>query len=180
MANAKNTSAKNTGDDTPVNVFALAKSAPGMNLTNDQWADITNWETLSALLSDTIGEVTSVEEIGSGFRPVDKAELVGKGFIILDIALREAGKDNYGEYSVIKAALFPDPAKGSEQKVEKVVFADGGTGIHEQCKALIRKFNRRGGFSAPNGLRRSDYTYMDDNGKETPATTFYLDESPAA
>jgi hypothetical protein len=90
---------------------------------------------------------------------VEKADLVGVPMVIT--AWRQKASD-MGEYVIVNAAT-PNG---------KVVFADGSTGIKEQ----LIKFDVVGKpIVVPKGLRRSDYTYKDDEGKAIPATTYYLD-----
>lgn len=166
-------------DDVPFVPAIAQKHAQTIGVASDQWADVDNWEILNALLSETVGDLVEVSEIGSGFIPVDKADMVGKPFIILDMLFKSKDKDNFGDYVTVRGALLPPVGAARDAKLQKIVFADGGTGIYQQCVTLLKKFGRTGAYSCPNGLSRSDYTYTDDKGDETPATTFYLDESPA-
>lgn len=93
---------------------------------------------------------------------VSKEELVGIPFIITEW---EAKTGELGTYVVIRAVT---------QSNNRIVFADGSTGIKDQLLAfgiqdkpiLIHK-----------GLRVSNYTYEDEEGKRIPASTYYLDTS---
>ncbi|HKU53406.1 MAG TPA: hypothetical protein VJQ25_13110, partial [Nitrospira sp.] len=58
-----------------------------------------------------------------------------------------------------------------------------GTGIRQQMQTLTSQLAAKLGVSeddaravvkCPKGLTRSDYMYVDAEGKKTPATTFYL------
>lgn len=55
---------------------------------------------------------------------------------------------------------------------------DGGSGIKEQMKALTARRLAEGkaayNLATVSSLTRSDYTYTDADGNETPATTYYL------
>lgn len=166
-------------EDAPFVATIAQKTATGLGLKSEQWADVDSWDVLQAMLTDTVGDLVSVSEIGTGFVVVDKADLVGRPFVILDMLFKDKDKDNFGDYVTVRGALFPEPGAKRDAPLQKIVFSDGGAGIYQQCSALLRKFGKTGGYACAKGLSRSDYTYTDDDGNENPATTFYLDESPA-
>lgn len=63
------------------------------------------------------------------------------------------------------------------QDGRKLVITDGSEGIYRQLADFSVAKGRDGGLIAKNGLRRSDYTYKNDRGEETPAQTYYIDTS---
>lgn len=106
------------------------------------------------------GEVVHIRELDDT-EVVEKENLIGIPMVITDWVRKMS---DMGEYVVVRAAT-PNG---------KVVFADGSTGIKEQ----LIKFSIDGKpILVPKGLRKSDYTYKDEEGKAIPATTFYLDNS---
>lgn len=131
-------------------------------------------ETLGSLgsFSDVLGLAQSVgatvveysEEFGSGFTLVkDKNQLLGVEFMIVEMKIHEGV---HGDFSVLHLVTIDD---------RKMIIVDGSTGIHAQVSAMLSK-----GVSqfvhVKDGLNRSDYTYTDENGKEIPASTFYLSQ----
>ena len=102
----------------------------------------------------------------------DKHDLVGKPFVIADVRFY-TGK--FGDACAVMAML-------ETRDQRKVVFNDGSTGVFRQVESMVRRHQRRGGFRCPNGLRASEYQYVekDFDGKPLPgaeeirSTTFYI------
>jgi hypothetical protein len=128
-------------------------------------ANIDDVSDLAALFE---GQGGLLEFKGSVFDVIDKSELVGKPFTIVDIRFYTG---SYGETCAVLAL--------TEDK-RKVVFNDGSTGVLQQCKAAVSRAGRRGGFVCPKGLRASSYTWtlrdFDGNpvGEPKKATTYYI------
>ncbi len=142
-------------------------------ISKDQFANINSFEAALALAEEVYGELIMSDTMGDGFRLLDnKMELVGKPFIILDTSLTESEKfkrnGKPGMFTTMKVVTQDD---------RKYVVVDGGAGICNQIQEWRAKTNRRGGFFARHGLNVSEYTYTDGDGNESPAQTFYLDES---
>lgn len=142
--------------------------------------EIQQWDSLSR---DQVNEAVSFEEavkaaIALGVTPEemvvefdtytplgqDKSELVGVPFFIRQIYIK-ADQETGAEY----AQLFLVTKEHKRYRM-----TDGGTGIFIQAQGLTERSGRDHSFMVPGGLRRSDYTYTDGNGKKSPATTFYL------
>lgn len=95
----------------------------------------------------------------------DKAELVNVPFIITEW---KYGKEmKYGETPWVVC-------EGITKDDKRFLFTDGSTGIAQQLVDILEAKGRSKGILVGRGLVRSDYTYMDESGKEIPATTYYL------
>lgn len=108
----------------------------------------------------------------------DKDELVEVPFAIVSIRFYQG---TFGEACAVMAIT---------EDGRKIVFNDGSSGIFSQCEHMVKRSRRRGGFLCPNGLRKSEYTYvprdLDGNSlvgqtgpdgkvyEETPAATYYV------
>lgn len=134
-------------------------------LTDDQLADITTWEDLGAVIGSDV-DVIDASDYGTGFAVLpdrDKSLLVGVEFAIVGWKFYPG---TYGDF-VSLHVLTRDG--------RKIIVNDGGSGICAQMALINRKAQgKRAVVRVPKGLTRSDYTYVDDKGKETPASTFYL------
>lgn len=89
----------------------------------------------------------------------DKADLINRGFVITKWRHNPTGE--MGEFVVCEITVM-DGTHG--------IFTDGSTGIKDQ----LLKFQENRPIIVPKGLRKSDYTYTDDFGVKTPASTYYL------
>ena len=111
-------------------------------------------------------------EEASDFKVVDdKGTLCGIPMVFLQWRFNEG---DMGTFVSIEAVT---------EDGRKVVINDGSTGILPQMQKFTEKklehpgmtdAASRAGLVANNGLRRSDFTYTDEKGKKTPATTFYV------
>lgn len=106
---------------------------------------------------------------------VEKKRLVNVPFILATWTVSKADDPNNagsGQYIV---------CRGMTKDGKRFRFADGSTGIMAQLVKLTKERIADGGYSAPNagllvpaGLTASEYSFIDEKGKATPATTFYL------
>lgn len=134
-------------------------------ITNDEetMRNITSFRDAMDVLHSAGVNVTDYSaEFGDGFSMVEKASLVGVPFVILGIKFA-AG--DFGEpFAIVHGVTEPGT---------KFVITDGSTGLRKQCQG-ITEAGITSGVYVKGGLTRSDYVHVDEKGKETPATTFYL------
>ena len=138
--------------------------------------DIGSFQDALALLALNEIDAESIEEYGTGFtvlKTADKARLVGVPLILIEWTFN---KSSYGEAPFVSLMAV---TKSSE----KVIINDGSTGIAKQLLDITNERVSRGhrhpqmGLAVPNGLSVSEYKWVDpSDGKEKPATTFYLAE----
>jgi hypothetical protein len=176
MANAAKATDKASTEVAPIDTTVYSPEAlhSGAKRIDVDFSQLkTSDDVMRALLAE-FGEIIDVSEFGDGFVPVDKSELVGHKLMIIDTTFveKDIAQGKTGDYVVVRAF---DVRTGN-----KVVFADGSTGIFAQLKSIVSQTRKRGGFGIPNGLRVSDYVYTDEKGEQSPAKTYYLDESPAS
>ena len=137
---------------------------------DDALANITDFTSAMQALEDSGRVVETVTDYGNGFSVVEnKARLVGVPFVILEWRFNES---SMSDLPFVSATIVT-------QDNAKLILNDGGTGIRDQ---LLRISDRRGGDNntgllVPKGLTESNYTFIDDSGKERSATTYYLSES---
>lgn len=125
------------------------------------WREVTNVNDALALLGNV---ANSADLFGDGTTLIkDKAELVGRSFIVLEWRFQTDEESNR-EYVNVHIM----GADGSRAR-----FNDGSTGVYSQLKELTEK-GFTGGIKVPNGLRRSDYTKELADGSRSAATTFYF------
>jgi hypothetical protein len=136
-------------------------------VSDDALGEITSFDDALALLTETYGEagiVVASDVLGDGFAMLtNKDLLIGVTFVAVKWTITMG---DHGEFAVVKLVTIDG---------KKYVVTDGSTGLHQQLSDFSAKTGRYGGLVVKNGLRKSDYTYTDENGKETPATTYYLD-----
>lgn len=141
----------------------------------DTLRSITTWDQALEAAMQAFGQPVAVahEELGDGFAvlPTDKKDrLIGVPLFLME--WRFADGDN-GRFVSIRAVAQNEDAPG----VRKYIINDGSTGICQQLAEYQEQTGRTGGLMVRNGLRRSDYTYTNDNGEDKAASTFYLDTS---
>jgi len=142
-------------------------------ISKDQYQSIASFQDALRLAEEAYGELSRSDEFGDGFTKLDdKDKLVNVPFLILDstIALSKEFTRNGEPGAYVAFRVVTEDAK-------KYIVVDGSTGICAQIQEWRTKSNRRGGFVAMHGLRKSEYTYTDDKGDTSPAVTYYLDES---
>lgn len=121
-------------------------------------------DAIAFLQSQGVQVTEAADVLGDGFAVVqDKNTLVGEPFLILQ---RDEKLGDYGPFSILLCM------SGTGRKF---VVTDGGAGIHKQLEELERAKGINTGIMCRKGLTRSDYTYTNEKGQETPATTYYLD-----
>lgn len=143
-------------------------------LSANAFTEVETWDDALALAQNTFGHLVSAEEAGDGTELIDKNDLVGVPFLIVNVSFSRSEFDDGRFYAT---------ARGITKDNRKFVVSDGSVGFCMQLAYLADKFNRRGGFLISKGLTRSDYspTIVDPvTGKEKTlkATTFYLDTTP--
>lgn len=135
-------------------------------ITNDEEAlsSIASFDDAIALLKSAGVELHDSSEFGDGFEVVDKANLVDVPFVILGMKFAEG---EFGGDGFVVIHLVTEDGR-------KCIITDGSTGVCKQA----RKYAEKGlvaGVVFRNGLIRSDYKWTDpSDGREKPATTFYL------
>lgn len=159
MAEAKNAGAKKSAEVV----------VPGKNITTDELASLKSFEDALSLVTAKVGETNlgvAAEEIGDGFKLLDnKDQLCGVAFIAVTWDFHNG---DHGEFVSVKLMT---------RDGTKYIVNDGSTGIRDQLTAYTNKKGTQGGLFCEKGLRRSDYKYTDPEGKESNATTYYLDTS---
>lgn len=115
-------------------------------------------------------EIDSAEQVlGDGFeRNFDKRRLVGVPLFVMEWKFSES-EDYQSEFVIARVVAEKNG------RTVKAVITDGSTGICKQLKSYTDRTGKTAGLLVRNGLRASEYTYRDGNGKEIPATTYYFD-----
>lgn len=118
------------------------------------------------------GSVLNASEvIVDDFPAIDKGKLVNVPFLLLGWTLSRPEDSNNGQYIV---------ARGITQAGKRFRFADGSTGIFKQLVQITQTRIQNGeqypnaGLYCESGLRKSDYTFVDEKGQTQDATTFYI------
>jgi hypothetical protein len=126
--------------------------------------------------------ITEVEEVKSLWRVVDKEDLVNRAFVIFDFNFN---RGDFGPDGFVSVRGF------TTEPFERFVFNDGSSGILQTLREMQRQTGKSGGFSVPNGLRKSEYWYDETDGRSItsadeagkareaghsviPAATYYL------
>jgi hypothetical protein len=155
----------------------LAVIAPEkFNLTKISWDDVQAPDSFESALALLEGNGVTVDTAAvvmpDEFPEIEKKDLVNVPVMLLtwNISNPERGEFE-GQYIVVR---------GITRAGKRFRFSDGSTGIFQQLRKLTGVRIQQG-YSTPNaglivekGLVKSDYTFTDDKGKPTNATTFYL------
>lgn len=143
-----------------------------IKVDSDDLGKLLTFEEAAAFLADKGYGVSDVNEyLSDGFEEIDKKDLVNRTFLIL-MAKVSMSQEYTNEEGV------PSPfavVKVITQDGGKFRFTDGSTGICAQIQKL--ESDREGGAVGaiiPGGLTVSEYKYVDEKGKETPAKTYYF------
>lgn len=142
-----------------------------VKLSDDALTGITSFEDALALLTETYGAesvVLASEVLGDGFALLDskdKHKLVGEMFVIVNWSFH-IGEN--GEYVIARIVTANN---------RKLVLTDGSTGICKQLSTYSANTGKYAAMVVKQGLRRSDYTFTNEQGEEKSATTYYLDVS---
>lgn len=137
-----------------------------VKLSDDALAGLTSFNDALALIEETYGKealVIASDVLGDGFAMLtNKDKLVDEPFIFIswDFHLGDHGEFMAGRIMT--------------QDGKKYILVDGSTGICKTMSEYTEKTGKKVGMVCLKGLRRSDYTYTDENGKDTPATTYYI------
>lgn len=132
-------------------------------IRQDALGEITNFEDALLAIEATFGALVDASELGDGYQLIkEKDQLIDTPFIIVDFKFANG---DFSEFVAVKLVT---------EDSRKLVLVDGSTGICAQLKSLATKYNRYGGVVVKGGLTRSDYTFTDEKGKESPAKTYYL------
>lgn len=141
-------------------------------IATEALAEITSFEQAVELARNVYGNenvVAAADVLGDGFKLTEnKDSLIGVPFFALSWAFTMG---DHGEYVAVKAIT---------RDGMKVVITDGSKGIYEMLVHYTKQTGRYGGLFCAKGLRRSDYTYIDDNEEEKSARTYYLDTAAAS
>lgn len=118
-------------------------------------------------LVSVAGPLTEASEsIGTDqFGPIlaDKTQLVGVPFVLVHWNFYDGDMGEFVSMWVV------------DKDDRRFIVNDGSTGIYAQLRALTNKTGQDSMVRCPHGLRVSNYTYTDPQGKERPAQTFYID-----
>lgn len=141
--------------------------------TVESLRELQTFEDAIALATQELNaEIVNSADLGDGFALLeDKAALVGKPMMFI------TWRFSIGDYGpFVSAHVMVEESKG---KYGKYIINDGSTGIYAQLNDLAETKPGQKTLYSPNGLRRSDFKYVDSSGESKPATTFYIDTSPA-
>ena len=143
-------------------------------LNEDAMMEVNSFEAALAILNAAGVVAESISDFGAGFTVVDKARLVNVPFVILEWRFNTSEFNDAGFVSLSVVTKNDD----------KWIINDGSTGILQQLIRVTRIRRQRkhatpqNGLAVPAGLSVSNYRYTDADGKERPASTYYLNESP--
>jgi hypothetical protein len=138
---------------------------------DESLANIHSFDDALKLVGEVVGEdniLVADQVLGDGFKLLDNKEkdtLNGVPFLAVNW---QFVMGDFEEYVSVKLVT---------QDGRKLIVNDGGTGICQQLRTLSNTKKVYSGLFVKNGLRKSEYTYTGPDGKETPATTYYLDTS---
>lgn len=162
--------AKDTATDTPTAVSTETSTVTIPTYRDADMLQVQTFEDALNLMIETYGSdgvITADEVLGNGFGLLSNKDLLcGVPFLCMKWQFYP-GKfaDNFVTIMVVT------------QKGEKYLVNDGSTGLCKQLWELTQNTGRQGGMVARHGLTRSDFTYLDENNVEKPASTFYIDTS---
>jgi hypothetical protein len=160
-------------DGTPVDNAEVSVRGPGWD--DDTLLGLDSFEAALALVQETFGaELVSADEtLGNGFTILNgpaKDVLIGHQMIVM------SWNFNIGDVGPFVSVQCVAKLPGGGTL--KAIINDGSTGIYAQLDTLYQRTGKLGGLHVKHGLRRSDYTYTNDKGEESPASTYYLDTTP--
>jgi hypothetical protein len=154
-----------------VAVITNEKSA----LTDAALSDIKSFDDALRIMQEAGVVADSMSDYGTGFALLkDKERLVSLPFIIVEWRFNNSDLNEAGFASFACITKHGD----------KYVVNDGSTGIADQLRSVTQRRIAAGhktpqnGLLVPAGLTVSRYDFTDADGKQKPATTYYLSESP--
>lgn len=188
VATARKNAAKDetTVDSAVPEVLSNKELTTKRAFSDDVLRGITTIEEAMALVAETYGGITHVDELelGNGFRLLgeDKDRLIGVPFVILTFGFNEG---DFGEFASV--LLVTD-------RSDRIILNDGSTGIYEQLLDILKNSGKTGGIFFPHGLRKSTYdtckecgrprkpsatecTCGDTTERRSTGKTYYLDTS---
>lgn len=135
----------------------------------EDYRNMTSFDEAAALVLASYGVIsTAADELGDGFallKKEDKNRLVDVPLLFVAWEFYPSDQGSKGEF-VSAHVITKDNLK--------FIINDGSTGIYEQLRDFTDTRNVKGGLLAAHGLRKSEYPYTDDDGKEKSATTYYI------
>lgn len=138
-------------------------------ISTEALAEVQSFEDAVNLAQNVYGQenvVVASDVLGDGFKMLEnKDTLIGVPFFA--VAWNFTMGD-HGEYVAVKLIT---------QDNQKLIVTDGSSGIYQMLAHYSKQTGRKGGLFCRKGLRRSDYTFTDETGKEKAARTYYLDVS---
>ena len=139
-------------------------------ISESQLREIACFNDAIALVENVYGGVRlSSEVLGDGFTLVEKDKLLGVPFVLIDYTVHTS-KTNFDENG---EGLKFVTARCVTEGDKRVAFNDGSTGVAQQlCDLSARGIH--GGIYVQNGLRVSEYEAIDDKGRKSSASTYYL------
>lgn len=147
----------------PVRVSDLADLLEGMSFD----------EAVAALSGTFTVDTVSADLIGDGYEMMkDKGKLVNIPMVLLQWQFSNPENESFGSKYVIITAMT---VAG-----RRIRFVDGSTGVCEELWNFTNARAKAGnttpnvGLILPDGLSKSEYTYIGEDGKEAEATTFHL------
>jgi hypothetical protein len=145
----------------------VAKTFP--TISSEALAEISSFEEAVALAQSVYGTeavVAASDVLGDGFK------LLGNKDALIDVPFFAVTWNftmgDHGEFVAVKVIT---------KDGQKLIVTDGSKGIYEMLANYSKSSGRYGGLFVNKGLRRSDYTYEDEDGTEKAARTYYLDVS---
>lgn len=137
--------------------------------STEELAKISSFEEALNLVTSKVGEsgvLVADQEIGDGFKLLDnKDNLLGVEMLLVSWDFHNG---DHGEFVSAKVVT---------RAGDKYIVNDGSSGIRDQLQGLTSSKGSYGPLFCRKGLRRSDYEYTNEDGKKTPAKTYYLDTS---
>lgn len=141
----------------PGQLRELGSFADALRLAEEQYGTV---EAASAAIGDGFALLTTEQ----------KQQLVGVPCIFLSWSFSPSEQGERGEFVTVRVVT---------EDGRKLVLNDGSSGVYSQLREYTDESGRDGGLIVKRGLRKSDYTYTEtegkDKGKQKPATTYYID-----
>ena len=139
-------------------------------ISQSQLREIVSFNDAMSLVESVYGAVAlSSDVLGDGFTLVEKDKLLGAPFLLVNYTVHTSSTnfDENGE------GLKFVTVRCVTQEDKRVAFNDGSTGVAQQLRDLATR-EIYGGIYVQNGLRASEYEVLDDKGRKSSATTYYL------
>lgn len=141
---------------------------PAVILDKDLLRSVTTFTELSELFAASGAALVDVADFGDGFTLLDdKSRLLGTPFVITNGRLHDG---DFGTFAILHVVTLSE----NGEITGRYIVNDGSTGIRDQWQEISAKIAPGAVVMCRHGLRKSDYMYTDSDGKERPATTFYL------